>query len=309
MPWSIESPMNAPQSDHQSSIAKASLLDYFKTWPLFLLPQHLLSALMHRFMRIKHTGFKNLQISQFIKLFKVNMSESVYENASDFEDFNHFFTRELKSDARNDNTQRNELCCPVDGAISELGDIEAERLIQAKGHYFELNELLGGDDKLTETFRDGKFATIYLSPKDYHRIHMPIDGTLEEMLHVPGQLFGVNNASVKTIPRLFARNERVISIFNTPAGPMALIQVGAIFVSSIETIWEGVVTPPRRQQVQRWQYQDQEKLSKAQEMGRFNMGSTVVLLFVKDAIEWQETLQPNLPVQLGQLLGKIQHKD
>ena len=305
--------MNSPQrntASKESGAEKATFIDYLKTWPLFLLPQHFLSSLIHWFMRIKHTGFKNFQINQFIKLFKVNMSEAEHENSSDFPDFNHFFTRQLKSDARIDKTGPNELCCPVDGAISELGGINDEQLIQAKGHQFGLKDLLAGDQTLTDTFRDGQFATIYLSPRDYHRIHMPIDGSLQEMLHVPGQLFGVNNASVKTIPRLFARNERVISLFDTPAGPMALIQVGAIFVSSIETTWQGVVTPPRRKQVQRWSYYDQEptKMMKAQEMGRFNMGSTVVLLFAKNRIEWNQDLYPNLPVQLGQLLGNITHQ-
>lgn len=311
MPWSTESLMNSPQIPvsqsraEESVTVKVTLIDYLKTWPLFLLPQHFLSSLIHRFMRIKHTGFKNFQINQFIKLFNVNMSEAEHEKSTDFLDFNHFFTRQLKSDVRVDKSALDELCCPVDGAISELGDIEDEQLIQAKGHYFGLLELLGGNQSLTASFRNGKFATIYLSPRDYHRIHMPIDGTLQEMLHVPGQLFGVNKASVKTIPRLFARNERVISIFATPAGPMALIQVGAIFVSSIETVWQGVVTPPRRKQVQRWNYQEQPIMTKAQEMGRFNMGSTVVLLFAKDAIEWNAELQPDLPVQMGQLLANI----
>ncbi len=294
--------MNPPQTN---TTAKASIIDYLKTWPLFLLPQHFLSSLIHRFMRIKHTGFKDLQINQFIKLFNVDMSEAEKGQSSDFVDFNHFFTRQLKSDARKDQTTQNGLCCPVDGAISELGDINGKLLIQAKGHYFNLEDLLGGDESLAEIFHNGKFATIYLSPRDYHRIHMPIEGSLQEMIHVPGQLFGVNKASVKTIPRLFARNERVISIFETPAGSMALIQVGAIFVSSIETTWAGVVTPPRRQQVQRWKYNEQSVMMKAQEMGRFNMGSTVVLLFTKNSIDWDKTLHADLPVRMGQRLGII----
>ncbi len=299
--------MNSPQKSGstESAAAAATLIDYLKTWPLFLLPQHFLSAIIHRFMRIKHTGFKNLQIGQFIKLFKVNMSEAQQSDYTQFEDFNHFFTRQLKAGVRPDQTADDELCCPVDGAVSELGDIENDQLIQAKGHYFSLNELLGGDQALTETFHNGKFVTIYLSPRDYHRIHMPLDGTLQQMIHVPGQLFGVNRASVKTIPRLFSRNERVISIFDTPAGTMALIQVGAIFVSSIETVWQGVVTPPRRKQIQRWDYPQGEKLNKTEEMGRFNMGSTVVLLFTRDSINWNPQLKPELPVQLGQPLGKI----
>ena len=301
MLWSTQLPMNK----EKNQIARASVIDYLKTWPLFLLPQHFLSSLIHRFMRIKSTGFKNFQINQFIKLFNVNMSEAEKQNSTDFIDFNHFFTRELKSTARIDNTAKDELCCPVDGAISELGDIKNDQLFQAKGHYFNLSDLLAGNKELTDTFKNGKFATIYLSPRDYHRIHMPIDGELIKMLHVPGDLFGVNKASVKTIPRLFARNERVISLFDTPAGSMALIQVGAIFVSSIETVWQGVVTPPRRKQVQNWQYNNASKLSKAQEMGRFNMGSTVVLLFTENSISWAQDLRAEKPVQMGQLLGKL----
>ena len=214
------------------------------------------------------------------------MDDALQPDIDKFEDFNHFFTRELKPEAREDKTSDNELCCPVDGVISQLGDIEERHLFQAKGHFFQLDELLAGDETLTDTFRNGTYATIYLSPKDYHRIHMPITGQLKEMIHVPGRLFGVNKASVKTIPHLFSRNERVISLFDTEAGPMALIQVGAIFVSSIETTWHGVVTPPRSERVQRWEYQDQEAINKADEMGRFNMGSTVVLLFAKDMVEW-----------------------
>jgi len=298
------------QSYSEKQIAAASLLDYLKTWPLFLLPQHFLSAIIHRFMRIKQPAFKNFQIQQFIKLFNVNMDEAEVQSSTDFSDFNHFFTRKLKTGVRQDNTRDNELCCPVDGAISELGTIEQEQLIQAKGHYFSLHELLGGNKELTDIFRNGHFATIYLSPRDYHRIHMPIDGQLQQMTHIPGDLFGVNKASVKTIPRLFARNERVISLFDTPAGPMALIQVGAIFVSSIETKWQGVVTPPRRQQIQQWQYVEQDiKLSKAEEMGRFNMGSTVVLLFTRNRVQWNTQLAPDTPVQMGQLLAEITHSE
>ncbi len=290
---------------HNNNKESASLMDYLKTWPLFLLPQHFLSALMYRFMRIKQTAFKNFQIKQFIRLFNVNMMEAVRENAEDYSCFNDFFSRSLKPQVRPDRSNAHQLCCPVDGTVSELGDIEEQQLIQAKGHYFKLSDLLAGDQALTEIFHNGKFVTIYLSPRDYHRIHMPVDGTLKEMLHVPGQLFGVNKASVKAIPRLFARNERVINVFDTPAGPMALIEVGAIFVSSIETVWHGEVTPPRRQSVQRWHYQDAIKLSKAQEMGRFNMGSTVVLLFADNRVQWNKEMQPDVPVQLGQVLGEI----
>ena len=298
--------MNSSNTDKHKE--QASLLDYFKTWPLFLLPQHFLSSLIHRFMQIKNVAFKNQQISLFIKLFNVNMTESLHQDINQFIDFNHFFTRQLRADARIDKTGDNELCCPVDGAISEIGNINDEQLMQAKGHHFNLSDLLAGQQSLVNIFRDGSFTTIYLSPKDYHRIHMPIDGTLQEMFHVPGKLFGVNRASVKTIPRLFARNERVISIFDTPAGSMALIQVGAIFVSSIETTWQGVITPPRQKSIQSWKYKDEETMKKFEEMGRFNMGSTVILLFSKNNIKWDANLQPNTPVQLGQRLAHLSGK-
>ncbi len=233
------------------------------------------------------------------------MQDAVEENIDKFTDFNDFFTRELKPQVRMDKTSKNELCCPVDGAVSELGHIDNDQLLQAKGHTFSLLELLAGDTQLADSFRNGQFATIYLSPRDYHRIHMPVSGTLRSMTHVPGRLFGVNQASVKTIPQLFSRNERVITIFDTPAGSMALILVGAIFVSSIETIWHGVVTPPRRKSVQHWDYQEGELLQKAGEMGRFNMGSTVILLFAKGKISWDKSLKTSSPVKMGQLLAMI----
>lgn len=290
---------------HINNKESATLMDYLKTWQLFLLPQHFLSALMHRFMRIEAIGFKNFQIARFIKAFNVNMSEAEREHPEDYLHFNDFFTRALKPSVRPDQSSEQQLCCPVDGAVSELGDIEGDRLIQAKGHYFSLSDLLAGDQALTETFINGKFATIYLSPRDYHRIHMPVKGTLKQMIQVPGQLFGVNKASVKAIPRLFARNERVINIFDTPAGPMALIEVGAIFVGSIETVWHGEVSPPRRKKVKYWNYPGDTTLEKAQEMGRFNMGSTVVLLFADNNIEWSPAMQPDVPVKLGEILGEI----
>lgn len=298
-------PLDTQKTKIDNDKEQASFIDYFKTWPLFLLPQHFLSSLIHRFMRIKHVGFKNQQISRFIKLFNVNMSESLHQDINQFVDFNHFFTRQLNADARVNKTKDNEICCPVDGAISEIGIIHDDQLIQAKGHYFSLSDLLADQQSLVEIFHHGSFTTIYLSPRDYHRIHMPIDGSLKEMFHVPGQLFGVNRASVKAIPRLFARNERVISIFDTQVGSMALIQVGAMFVSSIETIWQGVITPPRKKSVQSWQYQDEQKISKAEEMGRFNMGSTVILLFSKDAVEWDKQLYAGTPIQIGQRLAQI----
>lgn len=288
---------------------KPSLTDYFKSYPLFLLPKHWLSALMHRFMRIKNPHIKNLQIEQFIKAFAVNMSDSERYRADEFSDFNDFFTRSLNSQSRDLTPQHHKIISPVDGQISEGGQIENEQLFQAKGQNYSLTELLGGNAELSQQFSNGSFLTIYLSPKDYHRIHMPMDGTLQQMIHVPGELFSVNNSSVKTIPRLFARNERVINIFDTPAGSMALIQVGAIFVSSIETKWHGVVSPPSKKFIQHWKYHNSTaeniKFQQGDEMGRFNMGSTVILLFTKDKIKLSPELSSGNNIQLGNLLGDI----
>jgi phosphatidylserine decarboxylase len=288
-----------------------SLIDYLKSYPLYLLPKHLLSAILHRFMRIKSPAIKNTQIELFTKAFPVDMTEAEKTEASDYNDFNQFFTRSLKSEVRDLTQQEDAILSPVDGQLSEAGVINNERLIQAKGQDYTLTELLGGSASLSELFIDGTFLTIYLSPKDYHRIHMPIKGTLKQMWHVPGELFSVNNASVKTIPRLFARNERVINIFDTPAGSMALIQVGAIFVSSIETTWHGVVSPPRKKFIQHWDYTSQDiSLEQCDEMGRFNMGSTVILLFAQDKIQLSEQLNSRplskgANVQLGNKLASI----
>lgn len=285
----------------------ASWIDYLKTFPLFLLPTHFLSALLHRFMRIEWKAFKNYQIKLFCKVYPVKLEEAANADCNTYENFNQFFTRALKPDARPIEKNAEQIISPVDGAISELGPIKTDLLFQAKNHYFSIADLLGGDAELAKQFEHGQFATIYLSPKDYHRIHMPVEGTLEQMIHVPGQLFGVNPSSVKAIPNLFARNERVVNLFQTPLGPMALIQVGAIFVSSIETTWHGVVTPPRRKQVQTWSYQNQEAMTQGEEMGRFNMGSTVILLFAKDRMQWQEGLKAGDLVRLGMPIGQTTH--
>ncbi len=283
-------------------------LQHLKTFPLYLLPNHLLSALLHQFMRIKCKKTKNTQINLFSKLYKVNMQEAERVSSEDYVDFNDFFTRKLKEDAREIIANDQQLLSPVDGVVSEKGKIKHDLLLQAKGQYYSLTELLAGDEKLCQTFFDGDFITIYLSPKDYHRIHMPITGKLKQMIHVPGDLFGVNPASVNTIPRLFARNERVINIFETQYGLMALIQVGAIFVSSIETVWHGVVTPPRQQHVQKWDYEEDITINQGEEMGRFNMGSTVILLFAKNKLELAQQCQANSSLQLGNVLGNLSNE-
>jgi phosphatidylserine decarboxylase len=200
------------------------------------------------------------------------------------------------------------LVCPTDGVLSQLGEIENGRIFQAKGHDYTLRELLGGDRELYRRFEEGSFATIYLSPKDYHRVHMPFPGRLQEMLHIPGRLFSVNDSTTRLVPGLFARNERVVCLFETDLGPLAVILVGAIFVGSIETVWAGPVTPVYRQ-VLHWQYPPQRVdapviLAKGEELGRFNMGSTVILLCGHNAIEWVDMLEPGQQVKMGQSLAQ-----
>lgn len=284
----------------------ATFIDYLKALPLYLLPQHLLSRMMLALTRIRFAPFKNLHIRWFAKQFSINMDEAKQPELSAYPTFNQFFTRELKEDARPIIDGAQQFACPVDGAVSQAGPIEDGRVYQAKGHDYSLNTLLGGDEALTEVFKGGSFSTLYLSPRDYHRIHMPCDAQLKQMLHVPGRLFSVNTASAKVIPGLFARNERVVTVYDTEYGPMAMILVGAIFVGSIETVWHGVVTPPSRHNVKQWHYQDAEaiNLKRGEEMGRFNMGSTVIMLFANPDVAFSPEITAGKPVRLGQLLAE-----
>lgn len=280
-------------------------LDYLKALPQYLMPGHLISRLIHAFTRIRHPGIKNRFTAWFVKQFKVNMDEAAESDPLAYEHFNAFFTRELKKGARPIVGGADQLACPVDGAVSQAGEIVDDRIFQAKGHDYSLQQLLGGSAKRAAPFIGGSFATIYLSPRDYHRIHMPIDGRLQEMVHVPGRLFSVSPATTRVIPGLFARNERVVSIFDTAAGPMAMVKVGAVNVGSIETVWAGEVTPPagRVVRARRYEGDDAITLKKGEEMGRFNMGSTVILLFGPDAVDWAGDIQPGRAVRLGQALA------
>jgi phosphatidylserine decarboxylase len=274
----------------------------------YLLPHHLLSQLMYWITRSEWKPLKNLLIRNAVHLYKVDMSIAAEPDPEKYKSFNDFFTRALRADARPLAEEKDAVISPVDGMVSEAGKIEDGRMYQAKGHDFALHELLGGDPKLASAFAGGNFATIYLSPRDYHRIHIPLGGTLKKMVHVPGRLFSVSPTTTRAIPRLFSRNERVVNLFDTDAGPMAVIMVGAIFVASMDTVWAGTVTP-RRRQVQSWEYGRKStattKLKKGAELGRFNMGSTVILLFAKDAVEWVETLQPETKVQMGQQVATL----
>lgn len=275
------------------------------TLPQYILPHHALSKLMSFFTHCEHKTLKNLIIQKIIHIYGVNMQEAAEPDINHYASFNHFFTRTLKPGARPIANAANAVACPADGAVSQAGDITDGRIFQAKGKSFTATELLGGDAKLAEAFNNGVYATIYLSPKDYHRLHMPLTGTLREMIHVPGRLFSVNTATTNSVPGLFARNERVVCIFDTDAGPMALILVGAIFVSSIETVWHGVVTPPTITTVRNWVYeQNAPVLQKGDEMGRFNMGSTIIVLFGKAVVRWQADFKAEKVVRLGEMIGE-----
>lgn len=273
----------------------------------YLAPQHLISRGAGKIAECEHPKFKNALISWFIEKYGVNMSEAERQSPEDFKHFNDFFTRSLKADARSIDTDKQSIISPVDGAISQLGGIKQGQIFQAKGQSFSLVELLGGDVDRAQPFMGGDFATIYLSPKDYHRIHMPITGTLKEMIYIPGKLFSVNPATAENVPRLFARNERVAAIFDTELGPMAMVLVGAMIVASIETVWSGLVAPLKRD-VKSIRYDDHEQitLEKGAEMGRFKLGSTVVLAFPENTSQFVESLKAGSAVRMGETFGKIQ---
>lgn len=273
--------------------------------PQYALPHHALSGLMSKLTHCQNKTWKNLFIKSIVQMYGVNMQEAKFQDLDHYPSFNDFFTRELKDGARQIASAANAIACPADGAVSQAGPISNGRIFQAKGHDYTALELLGGDTERAQAFENGSFATIYLSPKDYHRLHMPLTGTLKEMVHIPGRLFSVNNTTVGAVSNLFARNERVACIFDTDAGPMALILVGAIFVSSVETVWHGVVTPPSISAPRTWRYEENAPtLEKGVEMGRFNMGSTIIVLFGKEKTAWIEDLTAGKAVQLGEAIGR-----
>ncbi|WP_027858264.1 archaetidylserine decarboxylase [Marinobacterium jannaschii] len=271
-----------------------------------LLPQHCLSRLVGRIAECKNPKVKNTFIRWFAKRYQINMSEALVEEPTAYENFNAFFTRALKPDARSIDMTAEAIVSPADGAISQLGTIANGRIFQAKGRGYGLSTLLGGDMNLANEFKDGRFATIYLSPRDYHRVHMPVKGTLRQTIYVPGDLYSVNQTTAENVDQLFARNERLVAIFDTEFGPMAMVLVGAMIVAGIETVWSGQEAPVLKAPVSRDfsnQPQPEITLDKGVEMGRFKLGSTVVLLFGKDAMEWLPELQAESPLCLGQRIG------
>ena len=282
----------------------SSLRDNLFVWLQYILPQHPISRLTHWLTRLRIQWLKNIMGRWFIGHFQVNMSEAIEEDITAYPTFNSFFTRVLKPGARPLSTEANAVLCPVDGAVSQAGKIDGDAIFQAKGHRFSLKTLLGNSTAWADKFQNGLFATLYLSPKDYHRIHMPLTGTLKEVIHVPGRLFSVNPVTTRKVPGLFARNERVACLFDTEQGPMGMVLVGAINVASIETVWQGVITPPAGKRIQSWDYRDKDvTLQAGEEMGRFNMGSTVILLFGPQQVEWASSVRAEATVKMGQLIG------
>ena len=270
----------------------------------YILPHHTLSKMMSKLTHCENKIWKNLFIKQIIKHYGVDMNEALEQDINSFKSFNDFFTRELNPAVRPLTTTPNAIACPADGSVSQTGKINDGEIFQAKGKSFTATDLLGGDPARAEPFNNGIYTTIYLSPKDYHRLHMPLTGTLREMVHIPGRLFSVNTATTQSVPGLFARNERVAVLFDTDAGPMALVLVGAIFVSSIETVWHGVVTPPSITSVRSWKYQENAPVLKiGQEMGRFNMGSTIIVLFGNKKAKWDSNFTAEKVVRLGEHIG------
>jgi phosphatidylserine decarboxylase len=282
---------------------RPSLLDHLSTNLLRILPQHLLAGAMYRVARSTRPWLKDLLIDRVSRHYGVDMTEAEHPDAAAYPSFNAFFTRALRPGARP--LAEGMVVSPADGQVSQIGRIRGEALLQAKRHEFELLALVAGDRQKTAAFRDGLFATIYLSPKDYHRVHIPFAGTLESMVFVPGDLFSVSEATTQLIPGLFARNERVICHFETAIGPMTVILVGAIFVGSIETVWHGEVRGGRGQPT-RWVYRGNERRAFAagDEIGRFNMGSTVIILLPPGAAAWDEDVGPGDIVRLGQAIGQ-----
>ena len=273
----------------------------------YIMPQLYLTQLAGWFAQQKWGAVTHFVIKVFAKKYNVDMSEAKKENFSDYESFNQFFIRELKDDARKINENPTALCLPADGRVSQIGHIDDERLLQAKGHFFSISDLLAGDEELVNTFKNGEFATIYLSPRDYHRVHMPCDATLRKMIYVPGDLFSVNPFLAEHVPNLFARNERVICVFDTVFGPMVQILVGATITASMSTVWAGVINPPRTGEVKVWTYQGDNaiKLTKGQEMGAFQLGSTVINLFPANSVTLVEHLEVDVPVRMGEILATM----
>ncbi|NRR29716.1 phosphatidylserine decarboxylase [Oxalobacteraceae bacterium] len=278
--------------------------DRLAVLPQYLLPKGALTNFAGRVAGAKGGAMTTRLIRWFVGRYDVNMDEALDPNIANYPSFNEFFTRALRPDARP--LAAADYICPVDGRISQFGAIEDDQIFQAKGHQFSTTALVGGDKALAAQFQHGSFANLYLSPRDYHRIHMPCDGKLTRMIYIPGELFSVNPTTARGIPGLFARNERVVCVFDTARGPFVMTLVGATIVGSMATVWHGVVNPPRAPQICEWTYADKNiVLKKGEELGRFLLGSTVVMLFPKDTLSFNKDWQPAGPVRLGEMMGNF----
>ena len=282
---------------------KASLNERLRALPFYILPHHAISWVIFKLARIRWKPFKNFAVTIYTRLHSVNLQEAVITDKYSYESLNAFFTRALKPGARPLADDEDDWVCPVDGTVSQAGRINDGRIFQAKGHEYTLLELLGGDDAMADLFKQGRFATLYLSPRDYHRIHMPTAADLASMTYVPGRLFSVAEFTVRAIPRLFARNERVVCRFDTARGPMVMVLVGAINVSATETAWHGLVTT-NGGRIKKYSYKHGEvSLERGEEMGRFNLGSTVILI-TTDQFELSPAIQAGAAVQMGMPVGR-----
>ena len=270
--------------------------------PQYLLPKQALTALAGRIASAEGGKATTALIRWFVKRYQVNMQEAENPDPASYRTFNEFFTRPLKPGARP--MAAADLICPIDGAVSQFGRIHRDRIFQAKGHDYSALTLVGGDATLSSQFTDGEFITLYLSPKDYHRIHMPCAGRLRRMIYVPGDLFSVNPTTARGVPGLFARNERVVCVFDGKRGPFVMVLVGATIVGSMATVWHGVVNPPRTKDVREWHYDGQDlSFRQGEEMGRFLLGSTVVMLFPKDCMRFNADWAPERLVCMGEAMA------
>jgi phosphatidylserine decarboxylase len=276
--------------------------DRLAVLPQYFLPKRALTQLAGKLAGLRGGALTTTIIRWFVRRYKVNMAEAANPDVASYPTFNAFFTRALRPGARP--LAAAPYICPVDGAISQFGAIARDQVFQAKGHSYSTTALVGGDDQLAQQFQNGNFATLYLSPRDYHRIHMPCDGELRRMIYVPGELFSVNPTTARGVPGLFARNERVVCVFDSAKGPFVLTLVGATVVGSMATTWHGVVNPPRSKQVREWRYpKGQVRLRQGDEMGQFLLGSTVVMLFSAGALQWSTDWKPAKAIRLGEKMA------